>query len=103
MDNRDEILQWMQANAARLRTCDDAMEMVELAVMCGASITLACEVLSQGHIDIFTRSTERTRQKLYVGSELKQIEMRDGLPDLQEQWNALANHLIWGDDFGEAA
>lgn len=101
MDNRDEILQWMQVNATRLRLCADAMEMAELAVMCGATITLACEVLSQGHIDILTRSTELTRQKLYVGSELKQIEMKDGLPDLQELWDELANHLIWGDDFKE--
>lgn len=101
MDNRDEVLQWMQANATRLRQCKDAMEMAELAVICGASITLACEVLAQGHIDILTRSTEQTRQKLYVGSELKQIEMKDGLPDIQEQWDALANHLIWGDDFQE--
>lgn len=102
MDSREDILQWMQTNAATLRRRDDAMEMVELAVLCGAPLALACEVLAQGHVDIFTRSTERTRHNLYVGGELKQIEMKDGLPDLREQWDALANHLIWGDDFKEA-
>lgn len=101
MDNRDDILQWIQTNTVRLRQCKDAMEMVELAIFCGAPIKLACEVLAQGHIDILTQSTERTRQKLYVGSELKLIEMKDGLPDLQEQWDALANQLLWGDDFGD--
>src|SRR5205807_2149425 len=93
MDERIEFLEWLKRHTRTL-SLREPHDMAVLAISCGFSLDLVCEVLSQGHIDLLTQTSQQLRENYSVIGEIKQLEVRVGKPDLQEQWFALARKHI---------